>query len=94
MKEASSHMVKIVKEFDKSANGQHDVHEFLIFVLDSINEEGFKIEFNEKQRNDPLDYLDQSNNAISKFSTKTSLFSDLFQGIFKDEIIDNSKIKY
>ena len=47
---ASSHLKEIVRTFDPQGN-QNDAHEFLTFLLDKLNEEASKMNFNIKLSN-------------------------------------------
>ena len=47
---ASNHLKEIVRTFDPQGN-QNDAHEFLTFLLDKLNEEASKMNFNIKLSN-------------------------------------------
>jgi len=65
---------------------QNDVHEFLIWLLDSLNEEAHKININS------INSINNNNNNNNN-NFKTSLITDLFQIWLKHENVQGNKCK-
>ena len=99
---ASNYLKEIVKKFDNSGN-QNDAHEFLFFLLNSLNLELIKIEtkYNlikeEKKDNEDEEWEEvkqngktmKQTNSIKNF--QTSILGNVFQGIIKQDIIQKGK---
>ena len=103
---ASNYLKEIVNKFDSSGS-QNDAHEFLVFLLEQLNEELLRIGVKYKISDNKNKITDFNNDEggweevkkdgktmkqiNSLKSFHTSILGDIFQGIIKQDIIQKGK---